>query len=100
MRDLVRFNAVGALSVLLVAVVGPAGPAQTPTYGFQAPSTASVWWGYDIASAGDVDGDGFDDLIVGDPGFIVQQSTWGPGEAFVYSRSGQMLRYVHGTYPG
>jgi hypothetical protein len=43
------------------------------------------YFGMSVASAGDVDGDGFDDVIVGDPAYTNGQT--GEGAAFVYAGS-------------
>ena len=73
-------SAYGELGDLLHAFVGDA---------------AGVGLGHAVASAGDVDGDGFDDLIVG-----YRQGT-GPGHARVYSgASGALLHHFTGMANG
>jgi hypothetical protein len=47
------------------------------------------WFGYSVASAGDVDGDGFGDVIVGSP--LYDNGTDNEGRAFVYLGSASGL---------
>src|SRR5439155_1297498 len=67
------------------------GPSPLPAWTFE-PNQTGAWFGYSVASAGDVNGDGFADIIVGAPlydfgGFFDE------GRVFVYfgSASGPSL---------
>ncbi len=52
--------------------------------------------GYAVSSAGDVDGDGVDDLLVGAPGYT-GAAALGAGRAFVFSgRTHRLLETLHG----
>jgi len=64
----------------------PAGPAGQPDW----QSAGGSGFGYSVASAGDVDGDGLDDVIVGAPGATVNDRT-GQGAAFLFLGSKQGL---------
>jgi hypothetical protein len=48
-------------------------------------------FGYSVATAGDVNGDGYSDLIVGAIVFTNSPSVYGPGKAFVYHGSSSGL---------
>jgi hypothetical protein len=62
------------------------------------PSLATSWsttgaqplaaFGTDIANAGDVNGDGYEDLIVGSPGFMVQEDVVGRAYLFLGGENG------------
>src|SRR5204863_318808 len=58
---------------------GAGGLATTPATTLTAPDGAGGRYGFSVASAGDVNGDGFADLVVGAPG--VSTNT---GRAYVY----------------
>jgi hypothetical protein len=60
------------------------GLATTPSLGLAAPDLKGTAFGAAIASAGDVDGDGYGDVVVGQPGY---PAAGGEGRAFVYSGS-------------
>ncbi len=53
--------------------------------------TAGGRFGYSVATAGDVNGDGYSDLIVGALTFTNSPSAYGPGKAFVYHGSSSGL---------
>jgi len=74
----------GAVSLYLG---GPAGPATSPDWSFEGNST-NARFGHSVATAGDVNGDGYSDLIVGAPFFSNGQSEEGRAYLFLGSPSG------------
>ncbi len=60
------------------------GLATTPSLTLAAPDLPGTSFGAAIASAGDLDGDGYGDLLVGQPGY---PAAGGEGRVFVYSGS-------------
>ncbi len=65
---------------------------------FRSPN-ANELFGTHCSGAGDVDGDGYADVIVGSPGKPGEEKT--PGHAYVYSgKDGSLLRTFQGERPG
>ncbi len=64
-----------------------AGPATTVAWTAEGENTVSVF-GYSVASAGDVNGDGFSDVIVGAPGYDNGQTDEGRAYVYLGSASG------------
>jgi hypothetical protein len=62
----------------------------SPTWSFEGSQTR-MWFGRSTSSAGDVNGDGFDDLIVGAPYFDNGQSDEGAVFVFAGSQSGPSI---------
>jgi hypothetical protein len=77
------------------------GATAAQLFTFDGPGFGSAF-GWSVAAAGDVDGDGTGDLIVGGPGvFLAGGSSQGTGVARVYSGdSGAMLHSVNGPANG
>ncbi len=71
---------IGPLPDLLAALQVPL--ASFPTWAAEG-NQAEAWFGYSVASAGDVNADGYVDVIVGAPGFSNGQAS--EGKAFVFS---------------
>jgi hypothetical protein len=63
----------------------PAGLATTAAWSGESNQT-SAWYGWSVSTAGDVDGDGFCDVIVGAPQYTSGQTQ--EGRAFLYRGSG------------
>jgi hypothetical protein len=61
------------------------GLATAPAWSAES-NQASAWYGWSVSSAGDIDGDGFCDVIVGAPQYTNGQTQ--EGRAFVYRGSG------------
>ncbi|MCA9757835.1 MAG: FG-GAP repeat protein [Candidatus Eisenbacteria bacterium] len=61
----------------------PSGPSPTPDWSYTPGSSGN--FGYDIATAGDVNGDGYDDIVVGSPSY------GSGGRVFVFFGSGTGL---------
>ena len=61
---------------------GPTGPSTNPDWTSSGDNQTDARFGRSVASAGDVDDDGFDDVIVGATGFSTTNS--GAGKAYVY----------------
>lgn len=82
---------------------GPNGPRSDLQPWTAEPNVNGAWFGYSVASAGDVDGDGYDDVVVGAP--LDDTGGDGAGRAFVYlgSQNGvrpQWLWQTSGATPG
>ena len=69
-------------TMFFLVAVSPAYSQCPPIYIFTGES-ADDWFGYEVASAGDVDNDGYDDLIVGAPISFFYEND--PGWAYVFS---------------
>jgi hypothetical protein len=67
---------------------GPAGPSTAPDWTSAGDDRSEANFGYSVAAAGDVDGDGFGDVIVGAPGRAYGNQT---GKAFVFAGGGTGL---------
>ncbi len=63
---------------------GPSGLSTTPAWTAES-NQASARFGYSVAGAGDVNGDGFSDVIIGSPGYDNPEN--GEGRAYVYHGS-------------
>jgi hypothetical protein len=72
---------------------GPDGLADAPAWMVHPTDQAYANFGRSASTAGDVNGDGYDDLIVGAPWYDTDQSeeNWDRGAAFVYHGSAQGL---------
>jgi FG-GAP repeat protein len=57
------------------------GPSPLPAWSFE-PNQTGAWFGYSVASAGDVNGDGYADVIVGAP--LYDSTGIDQGRAFVF----------------
>jgi hypothetical protein len=67
--------------VVFLYLGGPDGPATSPAWTVKS-GQAYAWFGIVVATAGDVNGDGYDDVIVGAPRYDGEQRD--EGAAFVY----------------
>lgn len=66
---------------------GPDGLAQSPAWTAE-PNQANAWFGYRVASAGDVNGDGFADVAVAAPRYDNGQDNEGRVSVFLGSKAG------------
>jgi hypothetical protein len=64
---------------------GPSGPSVAPDWHAEG-NEDHAWFGHSVGSAGDVNGDGYADVIVGAPNYT--QVITGEGQAFVYYGNG------------
>jgi hypothetical protein len=67
---------------------GPGGSATSPAWMGES-DQEWAWFGYAVATAGDVDGDGYSDIVVGAPRYDITSTTslTDAGQAFVYHGS-------------
>lgn len=49
----------------------------------------SVWFGSSVSNAGDVNGDGYADVIIGAPGYSFNEDYFGRGKAYIFHGSDQ-----------
>jgi hypothetical protein len=77
-------GAPGGAGAVHVYAGSASGLATTPTLTLGAPDLQGTSFGAAVASAGDLDGDGYGDLVVGQPGY---PAAGGEGRAFVYAGS-------------
>jgi hypothetical protein len=73
--------------VVYLYLGGPTGLAATPVW-TKTGDHVFGWFGYDVSCAGDVNGDGYDDLVVGEPFYSNGQSNEGQVTLFLGSASG------------
>ncbi|MCA9758429.1 MAG: FG-GAP repeat protein, partial [Candidatus Eisenbacteria bacterium] len=66
---------------------GANGPSSSPDWMIEA-DLANAWLGYSISTAGDVNGDGYDDILVGSPHFELGDFAEGIALVFLGSASG------------
>ena len=98
-RDLpVRFDLVGGGVEIAVATTGARypiviDPLATSVTWMATGDREGAYFGTSVATAGDVNGDGYDDVIVGAPGYSNGQS--GEGAVFVYYGSSSGLKDKH-----
>src|SRR6185503_10773183 len=71
----------------------PSGPSTTANWTAEA-NQGSAYFGISVAGAGDLNGDGYDDVVVGAPGYTNGQSS--EGRAFVYYGSASGLSATAG----
>ena len=92
---------------VFVYLGSPSGPALTPSWTMDGNQSDS-FFGYSVAGAGDVDGDGYSDLSIGALGFdadqvdegrvlIFQGSASGPSSLPFWSTDGNLDGAYHGT---
>jgi len=85
------------LSIALAAILASPIGAQVVLRTLTSPSPPGVSFGRSVATAGDVDGDGFDDLLVGEPEATVGAVAY-TGRVYVFSgASGGVLHSVAGS---
>jgi FG-GAP-like repeat/FG-GAP repeat len=72
-------GAAGSSGVAFVYLGGPSGIATTPSTTLGGPQGANGLYGGPVASAGDVNGDGYADVVIGNPALATNT-----GSAFVY----------------
>jgi len=66
---------------------GLGGPATTPAWTFES-NQVGAWFGYSVASAGDVNGDGYPDVVVGAPQYNNVEIDEGRAFVFLGSSTG------------
>ncbi|HET90443.1 MAG TPA: hypothetical protein ENN99_06870 [Chloroflexi bacterium] len=78
---------------------GVGGPAVTPTLILHPTDQADARFGAAVASAGDVNGDGFDDLIVTAPGYDAEATNEGAAFVFYGGPSGLITTTFWSVHP-
>jgi len=62
------------------------GLSETPAWVSRGDKRTGAWLGFSVASAGDVNNDGFDDVVFGAPGDVTSYNGW-PGKAYLHTGS-------------
>jgi hypothetical protein len=75
----------GSVNTVRLFLGGPDGLSQTPDWvGRGIDGSERCGYGVSMASAGDVNNDGYDDIIIGDPLYDDSTFPWSEGRAYVY----------------
>lgn len=75
----------GSVNTVRLFLGGPDGLSQTPDWiGRGIDESAPCGYGISMSSAGDVDNDGYDDIIIGDPLYDDSTFPWSEGRAYIY----------------
>jgi hypothetical protein len=75
----------GSVNTVRLFYGGPDGLSQTPDWiGRGIDESGPCGYGMSMASAGDVNNDGYDDIIIGDPLYDGSTFPWSEGRAYIY----------------
>src|SRR5205085_2881872 len=82
--DVLSSSVVASTGQAFIYLGSASGPSATPSITLQSSVTVNALFGFSVSSAGDVNNDGFDDVIIGSPTYTDLGSLTLAGRATVY----------------